>query len=544
MECHDPALEKLATTYKGLLLTDSLSFKLSCEQLEEVATNLARHAGSWFDVSVGSAVETHVVRVALTKLKATVAHLPDASIAARLLELVLARIAALRQQECERCKAAGETESVLMAFQVTRRQHPVGQGGFHSAEVAVGTSRFRYIYDCGSESKGAVAREVERAFEGRSSKQCVDLLVLSHLHADHVNGVASLLAAHAIKRVLLPYIVPAERLALLASACASRRWSESYHTLVMNPVEWFKEQSVPDVIFVLPSVENADGERVAEGVPLPAILPGSGRMGALGEGLLMFGEEDPDDATKVLYPGIAGGSVVPARRALTLSEQRPVWTLVPFTHPEPTLLDQFVKEASRALRIRGLPAALTSEEGARRLRNALADPRKRSALAKAFRAVRPDQNLSSMSLYAGPAHAEGTACSARVVLHGTQTQVGIDPGRLGWLATGDAPLAREDRARHFQGFYIKLLPKVATFVVPHHGSRENFVGTRFKGLLEPTDWVIAVGSPNRHKHPDKALMRALRDRGAERRVTQQSATEFVELISVVQNLVGESTSVR
>jgi hypothetical protein len=248
----------------------------------------------------------------------------------------------------------------------------------------------------------------------------------------------------------------------------------------------------------------------------------------------------PDDATRARYPGVEGASVVPRCGVLTLSEQRAVWTLVPFTHPQPKRLAKFVAKAARALRMPKLPCKLTLNSSANQLRTALADPRRRRALAKAFRAAQPDQNLSSMALYAGPALSEQAACCCRVVENGDQSESGAVPRRLGWLGTGDAPLKSKARARAFEKFYGNLLPRVGTFVVPHHGSRRNFAATLFQAALERTDWVVAVGDPSRAGHPDKALMKALRARGIEHRVTQHPGTEFVEVISIVHDLARHS----
>jgi hypothetical protein len=533
-------LEQIASEYNRLIRFVE-DFNLSCDELKEAADNK-----SWFDTSSWfrssnqrEAEVAFVVQRRMKTLKRLAAELLPDDVDARLAPLVEARIAELRACIDARTIARRETWRILVVAQATRRQHPVGQGGFHSAEVAVGKSRFRYVYDCGSESKGTMAREIKRLSEGRSSPPAaLDLLVLSHLHADHVNGVGRLLKSHEVDRVLVPYLVHEERLVLLASACAEGRWSQSYHALVQDPVGWFRAESVDDVIFVLPSVEvrsteDATEDPTEDAMRRPMIRDPDG-TGEPGELRPLSGMVAPDDAMKGRYPGVVGASVVPPGGVLILSSGPwAVWALVPFTHPEPKLLAEFVAAAERALRMPDLRAELTSEEGARKLRDALADRAKRSALARAFKAVRPDQNLSSMSLYAGPAVAYDARCSARFVVHGAGPECGADSGRLGWLATGDAPLASAARADRFEKFYGAFLPQVGTFVVPHHGSRKNFTGEVFKETLKPADWVVPVGVRNRHKHPDRALMNALRARGAERRVTQRPGTEFVEVLSVV-----------
>lgn len=71
---------------------------------------------------------------------------------------------------------------------VTRVQHPVGQGLFHSSTfTAIGSGRnsnFRMVYGCGSikyERDSNLAREIDEYREGGTDEP-VDFLVISHAH--------------------------------------------------------------------------------------------------------------------------------------------------------------------------------------------------------------------------------------------------------------------------------------------------------------------------------------------------------------------------
>ena len=73
---------------------------------------------------------------------------------------------------------------------------PVGQGFFHAGWVGFqeAEERFFYVYDCGAMNKFASARDREikklNALVGEGAR--LDLLVISHMHADHVNGIDAL----------------------------------------------------------------------------------------------------------------------------------------------------------------------------------------------------------------------------------------------------------------------------------------------------------------------------------------------------------------
>jgi glyoxylase-like metal-dependent hydrolase (beta-lactamase superfamily II) len=111
-------------------------------------------------------------------------------------------------------------------IEVQREQRPIGQGGFHTCSVMVKRHRFDYVYDCGSMQKQALERETDAYSEEIGVGRSIDLLALSHLDDDHVNGVERLLASHDASTVLLPYLHPWDRLLLVAEACARGHLTE------------------------------------------------------------------------------------------------------------------------------------------------------------------------------------------------------------------------------------------------------------------------------------------------------------------------------
>ena len=148
--------------------------------------------------------------------------------------------------------------------------HGVGQGLFISGKVQFDKeSSFDYIYDCGTLRKKAqqilemhIKKEVDR-LEGKP----LDILFLSHLHWDHVSGLSMLLKslqpqngsgkseekAIKIKKVVLPYLYPAERVVVMATA---RQYLENeedlgwYTDFLARPGEFLRKKGVEDVVFV------------------------------------------------------------------------------------------------------------------------------------------------------------------------------------------------------------------------------------------------------------------------------------------------------
>ena len=84
--------------------------------------------------------------------------------------------------------------------------HNIGQGLFYSGRI----NDFNFIYDCGSENKPQVESVVRDFKRNELQNSAIDLLVLSHLHADHVNGLNALFDTTiggqiTVDTVLLPY---------------------------------------------------------------------------------------------------------------------------------------------------------------------------------------------------------------------------------------------------------------------------------------------------------------------------------------------------
>jgi hypothetical protein len=348
--------------------------------------------------------------------------------------------------------------------------------------------------------------------------------------------VEQLLASHDAEIVLLPYLHPYERLALVVEAFAEGLLTESHFELLADPVAWFRQRGTSRVIQVLPSGPDSpvpDGPHVPDGPP-PL------REAAKNDRILLNGSRSPTDAERRDFSGLgrAGETeVLPPGRALGVcvgSTQTVAWMLVPFTHPEPERLTEFVTKACRVLKLRRpdlrAPAAFFG-----RLRKALKDKKLRAELAETYRALGSDRNLSSMSLYSGPAwdvsrqqvHFEAQRgdrwLMPRAHWHPRHGEI----QRLGWLSTGDSVLSRSVRAAAFGRFFARLFPHVATFVLPHHGSKHNFTGGLFQRELKDVLWVAAHGR-NVYGHPDRALLHALERRGLPVRVQMRRNTELQE----------------
>ena len=86
---------------------------------------------------------------------------------------------------------------------MTRTFHPVGHGAFYTERFndEDGKCVFTAVYDCGASSSNRIEKAIKAAFK---NKEEIDLLFISHLHKDHINGVMQLMEQCNVKRIVLP----------------------------------------------------------------------------------------------------------------------------------------------------------------------------------------------------------------------------------------------------------------------------------------------------------------------------------------------------
>ncbi len=118
--------------------------------------------------------------------------------------------------------------------------HPVGQGAFYSERHFVNGSEFTVVYDCGSTTlkKDELSRKIKSIFPKSHS---IDVLFISHFHADHINGIEFLKEHCNIKRVVLPLLdESAKALVKVANMIEGHSFDP---VLIDNPTEFFKNDT-------------------------------------------------------------------------------------------------------------------------------------------------------------------------------------------------------------------------------------------------------------------------------------------------------------
>jgi|GEM_PF-1010272 len=438
-------------------------------------------------------------------------------------------------------------------YEIKRIQHPVGQGCFHSFEISNKDQKFTYIYDCGSDNLTELHREIDVYTELYGNDK-IDLLVLSHLDNDHVNGVERLLANIDVETVMLPYLHFWERLYLFSDACHNKSLTTGYFDLVADPVTWFQSRGAKRVVFVSSSMGGDEPTNPDALSPLGPDFNGDNdsdhhfflKMRSYKDG--NYNRPDIKSSSEVSI------SFLPRSEEISIATNRgPLWVIVPFNHPEPVNFERFIKELKRLLRIRVL-GKRNYFSVTKRIKKILSNKHLRKELADLYFLIRKDRNLSSMSIYSGPARNDGRVyhrCRGikfeeqdelfefsqrrwfrRKLRHRKyqyfHEEMVRSGGKGGWLGTGDSNFNSRNRLQAFSDFYRRHIGYVSTFLLPHHGSKNNFNGSSLKTQLDEVLGIAAASSSNTYGHPDPILMHTLNYRGVALCVNEDTRSSFYE----------------
>lgn len=133
-----------------------------------------------------------------------------------------------------------------MSLTNVRKQYAVGQGFFHAGELSEdGELRLRYVRDCGAMGKYAKRRDacIDDYLTAVGAKEPLDLLFISHAHADHLNGIERLLNkvnGLLVKTIMMPLLNMEDRLIAYARAASEDAASAAdpfYRDFVVDPAD-------------------------------------------------------------------------------------------------------------------------------------------------------------------------------------------------------------------------------------------------------------------------------------------------------------------
>lgn len=365
---------------------------------------------------------------------------------------------------------------------VTMIQHPVGQGGMFSGQLQTGNTTLRWVYDCGSNQQDRLNEEVLFV----AAQGAIDLLFLSHLDSDHVNGLDRLLAATTVTEVVLPYLSATEFALAVVDNLGTGALSGTFLEFVSDPAKWLIGRGVSTVSFIQ-SVEEDWPLDEWRGLEPDGEIP-------LREGAPRFEVQWNQSASKQrsVKHGVVREFAAGAAVSITEKGRAPDWLLIPYAHkPSKRRLVRFVS----ALKTH-FGGALTRQEIVRHARN----EQGRALLRACYDRVWRDHNKVSMSLYAGPQASPTITSQQQSFSHWRKGSPVLSRAEVGWLMTGDAELASYRRLDALLNYYQHLRDRVSVLVLPHHGSELSFHPRLLHGFSNLSTCIVAAGR-NQYGHP-------------------------------------------
>ena len=347
-------------------------------------------------------------------------------------------------------------------MRVIRTFHPVGQGAFYTERFESANNRFTIVYDCGSTtlSKKQLDNKIKTSFP---KDHQIDILFISHFHADHINGIETLKKHCKIKTVVLPELTHSAKILLKIVYYIENSFEklsfEKFEQLIEAPLSFFDEEHTQIVMI----------EPVKEGLQSHDVLS----------------PETIDTSSPREIKTLPCGSAFSYPQA-------PSWLFIPFNHKQEERRKQFEEAiASKGILLTTLNdiSEITKQE--KRLR-------------EVYDTIDGDLNENSMILYSGPEE-----CSIFKIPFLVSRSLSFFRGyqdnwptfQAGCLYTGDINWTAGD----FLNELSKFSRCLGTIQIPHHGSRHNFN----KSLLELQYQGCAIfsfGSNNSYGHPADSVV--------------------------------------
>ena len=295
-------------------------------------------------------------------------------------------------------------------MKITRTFYNVGDALFTKEKLTIGSKSYTIMYDCGSTNEDLIKEAI-------SDTEEIDVIFLSHYHADHIRGLQKILKSVEVKRLILPMIsYPDACIAICMEKDQELLWK-----FFVNP-QSVLEKEIP--------ITYVYGERNQ-------------------------GEEEIDEIDYYLSEKPTRNIELSKGQAIKIDKDID-WICLPF-NPFPfdqKKEDDFFKKLSEAVdndkSINRSNVKDFWEE-----KDLQAEIREKTLEIIKYFPLKPSINATSMTLYSGPCEND------------------IKDRLMGCLYTGDYDAKTPSSVDNILTFYSDYLDNIDVIQVPHHGSEHN-----------------------------------------------------------------------
>ncbi len=369
------------------------------------------------------------------------------------------------------------------------------------------------------------------------------MLILSHAHADHLNGLPRLRTGLTVDTIMLPLLSVKDRLIAFARSLAEAPalFRDSfYREFIADPATALARLEPRQILFVKRGTRG-EGAPGSDGGGIEPFVEGGTvgdsplRDGADGERWRLIGRGRVENHRTAPSRGsgkspTAAVKTIPDSRAIAVNVRgyTDLWLLAPHVNPG--------IEASRRSFFRALSGHHGFDEKSlanpRKLREILKDQKNHKILEGAYRAVRSNPNVTSLCLYSGPAQNLPNGGFSWRMYRNSEGKICRCCGQIAWLGTGDAVLNTKPRVAALDAHYGVHLGNVGTMTLPHHGSDKNADG-KLLDKVDPTHCVASAGHSSKWVHPGKCIRQAAKSRGIRLTVVTNRTSHFRKTVLVL-----------
>lgn len=418
-----------------------------------------------------------------------------------------------------------------MDIEIVRNHYPIGQGFFSSQQILYGNEKYTCVYDCGSVSKGG-SRLLDKYVDYlRDTTEAIDLLVISHLHRDHVNGIKYLIEKFNVKKIIIPYMTLVQRIMLILE--------------ISRDIDSLKPETIREdrafIKYVISTLTD-DGEEIHIEIP---------------------GDTE-----------VISSSFYPSTEEISLNKKGFIWEFTHFSlysgageNVECEFVKNFRGQCKRILGYNNIEDLRIDDlvDDLKKNKSEIVD-----AYKKVFKYIEnkhgrkklKDFNCSSVILYSGP-HDEIWSDHHPALYRACKgwRHIDYDGHRLpwyehhhfidcgcylskcikwgtrfgGWLGTGDARLADPENIDELKDkLGRKRLRRIQVLTVPHHGSKYNSSKYFFDIFCNSNLECVIHSDPNRgHGHPHHEVLLNIKFNGfTPISITKDESSEYAEYIDI------------
>lgn len=351
-------------------------------------------------------------------------------------------------------------------MKIKRVFHPVGQGAFYREKI----NQFNFIYDCGAKKNGAKSPLKRETQKFSNKEKQIDLLMISHFHSDHYNGVKFLLENNClIKKIMIPYLSEEIKLLNIIERIFQEIEGDEENKdligdlkIIANPIKEFKK------------IINKDDFQIIQVLPIKS-------------------QEIRDNKIDENIEYSTLSDIVASGVNITI-EERDNWIIKPFNLAiNVTVNLETLSKINEILQLELSKCDLNITNILKELSKKIED----DTLFKERKIEIINQELKIAYDKLGLGKNEYSLCC----YSGLKIDRGIK--KIGCLYTGDYNAV--DEISSLLNFYNKYINYIGTVQIPHHGSEENYINDLMVKNIRTA--LISAGKENQYNHPSANVVK-------------------------------------